>query len=123
MNDLLAQAQKLTAAGVYGLRITLKYVPDLADLPFPDMSANLIVSSDWVETGALPGNIAEVFHKLRPAGGKAYLGSPSPQLSKAQKTKLGQWIKAGSSGSRGRTWLKRAIRCQPEAMILFWHGD
>jgi len=66
---------RLLATGDYGTRVTLRHVESLDDLPFPDLCANLIVSGEALSTGTLPGTASEVFAKLRPQGGKAFLGT------------------------------------------------
>jgi len=72
--------KQLIAQGVYGSRVTLRYVPSLDQLPLPDLCANLIVSGEAV-AGAAPSASAEaVARKLRPCGGRAYIGGSDAGL-------------------------------------------
>jgi len=70
--DAVARGRSaLLAAGLYGARVTLRTVGSLADIPAPDLGANLIVSGEVLATGRLVGDATEIVRKLRPEGGKA----------------------------------------------------
>ncbi|MFQ5809574.1 MAG: PQQ-binding-like beta-propeller repeat protein, partial [Armatimonadota bacterium] len=89
--------EKLLAEGVYGSRVTLRHVESLDRLPFPDMCANLIVSGELIAGGRLGGNAREVTRKLRPEGGKAYLGVPRGAGEGVTRKQLQEWLKGSDS--------------------------
>lgn len=70
-----AAREKLTAAGVYGVQVTVQH-RDLKATGYPRYFANLIVSGRSVEKGgdALP--MAEVNRHQRPSGGAICIGKP-----------------------------------------------
>ena len=65
---------RLREAGSYGERITALAVPALADLPFPDAFANLVVSERAHVAGPPPGSVHEALRVLRPCGGLLLIG-------------------------------------------------
>ena len=75
--DKVATARtNLAKAGVYGSRVTVHQF-DVADLPYSNYFANLIVSDRFVKTGESPTDPALVVRHLKPAGGVMCLGQPS----------------------------------------------
>jgi outer membrane protein assembly factor BamB len=83
----------LLAAGLYGTRVTVHYVKDLAALPYPDFFANLVVSGRSMhEPGA--AFLDQGWQKcLRPYGGMAVFG-PVGALRETQRGPLdgaGEW--------------------------------
>jgi len=85
--------EALLAAGCYGPRLTLHKLDSLADLPFADYTFNLVISDEALTSGALPSSAAEVFARLRPLGGRAYVGAPA-----GKETALQSWLR-GADGS------------------------
>ena len=65
--------RNLTAAGLYGQRVTVHHAPD-GKLPFPDYCFNLVVSDHSVRTGELPNHASEMRRHLRPSGGVLIAG-------------------------------------------------
>ena len=70
--------RRLSRAGVYGTRISVQQVDDLAALPYPDNFANLIVSERMLLDGRCLGTAAEMHRVLRPRGGAAVFCGPDP---------------------------------------------
>ncbi|MGD8240246.1 MAG: PQQ-binding-like beta-propeller repeat protein, partial [Armatimonadota bacterium] len=89
--------ERLLAAGAYGSRVTLRHVESLDRLPFPDMCANLIVSGELIAGGQLGGDAGEVMRKLRPEGGKAYLGVPRSDGADVTRKQIQEWLKGPTS--------------------------
>ena len=85
--------EKLQQTGLYGSRITVHHVDDLAKLPLVGHGMNLIVSGRAV-LGQLPaGGGAEVKRLLRPDGGQAIIGQPSGAVkTKLNKPALAKWL-------------------------------
>ncbi|MHC4982405.1 MAG: SAM-dependent methyltransferase [Planctomycetota bacterium] len=93
----VAQARKrLIEAGVYGPRINVRYVPNLAKLPLTGCFANLIVSERMLTHGEFPGTAGEIARVLRPAGGTALLGTSSPKPKALSGASLQSWLKKSS---------------------------
>ncbi len=65
----------LSAAGVYGSRVTVHQF-DVADIPYSNYFANLIVSDRFVKTGESSTDPALVVRHLKPAGGIMCFGQP-----------------------------------------------
>lgn len=84
-----AVRQRLYEAGVYGTRISVQHVPDLAALPYPSNFANLIVSERAIADGQCPGKAAEMYRVLQPRRGRAVLYC----LGKHGRT-VENWLKA-----------------------------
>ncbi|MEO2016702.1 MAG: PQQ-binding-like beta-propeller repeat protein [Fuerstiella sp.] len=85
----------LAAAGVYGSRVTVHQF-DVADIPYSNYFANLIVSDRFVKTGESPTDPALVVRHLKPAGGVMCFGQPG-QSDAATATEA--VVKAGQSES------------------------
>lgn len=68
--------QALSAAGLYGHRITVQQA-DLNAIPYSDYFANLIVSDSLLVTGMIPGDPEKLARHLKPAGGVIALGRPA----------------------------------------------
>ncbi len=95
--DRVAETRKLLRqAGVYGKRITARYVESLAKLPITSNFANLIVSDHIIACGTCPGNAKELFRMLRPDGGVAYLGQPPGASNRMKKSTLEAWLEVAS---------------------------
>jgi len=72
-----AARRALSAVGYYGHRVTI-HQADLADLPYSNYFANLIVSDSLVSGGTLPtANPQDVARHLKPVGGVVCLGRPA----------------------------------------------
>ena len=80
--------QRLLAVGVYGSRVTLQHVASLDRLPLVDGSVNLVISDEALATGRAPGQAAEVARKLRPCGGRAFMGGPG-----AVERFMAEWLR------------------------------
>ncbi|HYV28073.1 MAG TPA: PQQ-binding-like beta-propeller repeat protein, partial [Candidatus Eisenbacteria bacterium] len=83
----------LDHAGLYGVRVSVHH-GSLANLPYGNYLANLIVSDNLLLSGELPGDAAEMYRCLRPCGGVAYLGQPKAASGKRlSRSDLGSWLK------------------------------
>jgi outer membrane protein assembly factor BamB len=72
-----AARRALSSAGYYGHRVVV-HQSDLADLPYSNYFANLIVSDALATGGTLPGaNFQGVARRLKPVGGVICLGLPA----------------------------------------------
>ncbi|APZ91926.1 PQQ-binding-like beta-propeller repeat protein [Fuerstiella marisgermanici] len=67
--------KRLADAGVYGSRVTVHNF-DVADIPYSNYFANLIVSDEFVKTGKLKTDPTLIARHLKPAGGVMCLGQP-----------------------------------------------
>jgi outer membrane protein assembly factor BamB len=87
--------EALSKAGYYGSRITIHH-GSLADVPYPNYFANLVVSDTLVKTGELPDGLKaeSIAHCVKPLGGVIALG-PAANTGEA----LTDWLKA--SGLEG----------------------
>ena len=90
-----AARQALDAAGVYGDRVTVDHA-DLADLPYADYFANLIVSETLLTSDEDPPSKTEFLRLLKPLGGVACLGRPdeaplNPPLP--DKANVDEWLR------------------------------
>jgi len=96
----------LKKAGAYGARITLRHADDLADLPLPPCSANLIVSDRLLAEGKLTGSFETVYTIVRPQGGMIYLGQTPDAPNPLAKAHLETWSQNNkvTQDSQG-TWL------------------
>jgi len=83
--------QRLIEAGAYGARVTLRHVPSLEGLPVPDLCANLIVSGEILVGGMPAPGVEAVWRKLRPHGGRAYLGGPRGAADRGQA--FADWLR------------------------------
>ena len=83
--------RRLDAAGLYGARVTV-HQGDLADVPYPNYFANLVVSGRSVAGESSPGLDEEAARCLRPFGGVACIG----QAGKMKKTIRGELDGAGT---------------------------
>lgn len=93
--EKVAAARKaLTAAGLYGARVSVMQTP-LDALPYADYFANLIVCGESFQSGRIPTPAGELLRMLKPCGGVAYVaGKPaSSNWPKADKT-LSPWLEA-----------------------------
>lgn len=93
--------EALLASGCYGPRLTLRNLDSLTDLPFADYTFDLIISGEALASGALPGSAAEVFAKLRPLGGKAYVGAPAK--AGATRATLEAWLRGADGADQAPT--------------------
>ena len=76
-----ASRQALTAAGLYGHRVTF-HQADGGPLPYSNYFANLVVSDTLMMTGELPP-LHDLAHHLKPCGGVLLLGKPAGAAGKA----------------------------------------
>lgn len=86
--------RKLSDAGVYGTRISVRHVPSLTKLPFIGRSANLIVSERRLLT-ELELDATEVFRLLRPFGGVARFDWERDS-KQPQSTIVKKWLAAAT---------------------------
>ena len=70
-----AARQKLTAAGIYGVQVTVQQ-RDLEATGYPQYFANLIVSGRLVDEGGDSPPVAQVKRLQRPSGGAICIGEP-----------------------------------------------
>lgn len=85
-----AARQKLSAAGLYGSRVTVHH-GDPAQTPYPNYFADLVVSSQALDGGALSED--EMMRVLRPWGGIAVVGD-LPGMRRVERGALpgaGSW--------------------------------
>ena len=85
--------QRLSQAGVYGSRITVRHVKSLAQLPFTRHFANLILSDSMIADGQPVGSAEEMFRVLRPAGGTILLGQPADSAIQVDRKQLEPWLR------------------------------
>ena len=83
--------RRLTAAGLYGVRVTVHHAP-LDATGYPKYFANLVISSHSLRGGADAVSAAEVLRLQRPFGGVACLGEPGQM----RVTRRGALAGAGS---------------------------
>ena len=86
-----AATEKLLEAGLYGPRIKVRHVADMASLPFSKDFFNLVVSGRAVSDGVLVGTAAEALRVVRPSGGHIFMGAPSGLPASA----IHDWFAAG----------------------------
>lgn len=77
-NKVSAARESLSQAGVYGHRVTI-HQADLADIPYSNYFANLIVSDTFLRTGKLPVNPRDFIRHVKPYGGMVVLTRPKEQ--------------------------------------------
>ncbi len=109
--EKVAAARKaLSSAHLYGNRVTF-YQGDLADIPYANYFANLIVSDTQLRTGTLVGNPREIVRHLKPIGGTICLGHPANSPNKTLALDdLRNWLKATALDDAGKiedheTWV------------------
>jgi len=71
-----AARRNLSQAGLYGHRVTI-HQADVADIPYSNYFANLIVSDTLLTSGKLPGDPLVLGRHLKPIGGVFCLGRPA----------------------------------------------
>ena len=98
---LVAARRALSAAGLYGHRITL-HQGDLSSIPYSKYFANLIVSERMLLTGELPAEAGPIVRHLKPAGGVFCLGRPAdaPGAHVATGT-VSEWLQRTQSAVNG----------------------
>lgn len=75
----------------YGQRISVRH-GEVADLPYGEYMANLIVSDTLLIHGKLEADPAEVYRVLRPSGGVAYLGQAGKKSLTVSRESLKRWL-------------------------------
>jgi len=111
----------LMDAGVYGVRVTLRHVEDLAKTPFSDKFFNLVTSERTLAGGRLPGLPAEVRRVLRPCGGTLLV--PLPSAGDPVAGLSDPWAPAGQHGLQRESvgdaaWLR--MTREPESDARWW---
>ena len=101
-----AARQALSAAGLYGHRITFAQAP-LAEVPYSNYFANLIVSDTLLLTGELPPSADRLARHLKPAGGVIALGRPAG-LAPVSADALTAWFERTGLSSQAKTVLSGA---------------
>ena len=86
----------LSAAGVYGSRVTVQQSADLSHLPFTKCSVSLIVSDRMISEGVCVSSASELYRLLEPIHGVAYLGQPRGAAHVLDPAALSAWLAAGS---------------------------
>jgi outer membrane protein assembly factor BamB len=98
-----AARQLLDAAGLYGARVVIEH-GDLAQVPFSDYFANLVVSEEPLLSGQMPAGAAEAFRMLKPLGGTICIGQPAAANGKVKPldtATMRQWLdEAGVDGGQ-----------------------
>jgi outer membrane protein assembly factor BamB len=97
--------------GVYGSRVSVRYVENMDQLPVTGNIANLLVSESILTGKDCPGNALEVGRLLRPGGGIAILGSPADTPEGVTGERLAEWLDAGDvehTRLAGGNWFKVA---------------
>jgi len=97
-----AAREALDRAGFYGKRATV-HQGLLAELPYSDYFANLIVSQNTLTSGVLQCPAKEIVRVLRPCGGVAYLGQTAAAAGlgkKLDRDELDRWL----TGSLAKVW-------------------
>jgi len=98
-----AARRALDAAGLYGARVTVEH-GELAQIPFPDYFANLVVSEETILSDQLPRGAQEAFRVLKPLGGAICIGQPAAANGKVpplQTAAMRPWLAAaGIDGGR-----------------------
>lgn len=95
-----AARRALDAAGLYGPRVRVEQA-DLADLPYADYFANLVVSEEALISGRLRGPAAEAYRVLKPIGGTICIGQPAEAKDKTKPLRpsaVRSWLKAAKGG-------------------------
>ncbi len=102
-NKFAAARANLRTAGVFGGRVALQLV-SLAQQPFPEWFANVIVSARALETGVAPSPAASVISMLQPYGGTLLLGSKHGALDLSAFThpELSAW--SAPAGATSAYW-------------------
>ena len=107
---LVGKARKwLYDKGVYGSRVSVRHVENMAQLPITGHIANLLVSESIVTGKGCPGSALEIKRLLRPGGGIAILGSPSGNLQGVTGEELEKWLDADKvkyTRLAGGEWVK-----------------
>jgi len=107
---LVGKARKwLYDKGVYGSRVSVRHVENMAQLPITGHIANLLVSESIVTGKGCPGSALEMNRMLRPGGGIAILGSPSENLQGVTSEELEKWLDADKvkyTRLAGGEWVK-----------------
>ena len=108
--DRVNKARKwLYGKGVYGSRVSVKYVENLDEIPVTGHIANLLVSETILTGKDCPGNAAEMNRMLRPGGGIAILGKPVDASKGVVGKSLAEWLDVnGIAHTRlaGGNWFK-----------------
>ncbi len=78
-----AARRALDAAGLYGTRVLVEH-GNLAEVPFSDYFANLVVSEEALVSGQMPGHATEALRMLKPCGGMMCIGQPPTAKGKVK---------------------------------------
>ena len=87
-----AAREALRRGGAYGLRVTVRHVSSLSNLPFTGGFANLIVAGGDADGSGFPVPAAELCKYLRPYGGVALMGQPSNATVRLAPDRLEAWL-------------------------------
>ncbi len=97
--------------GVYGSRVSVRYVESLDAIPVTGNIANLLVSETILKGNECPGNALEMNRLLRPGGGVAFLGKPADSKGGAPARRIVEWLKENDlkhTRLAGGNWFKVA---------------
>ncbi|NIA15182.1 MAG: PQQ-binding-like beta-propeller repeat protein [Nitrospiraceae bacterium] len=83
--------EALAQAGAYGARLTVHHVPDLAQLPFTQCFANLIVAGGPIEDARL-ADAGELYRVLRPLGGTLCLVQDDGAPNLLSEKEIRAWL-------------------------------
>ena len=114
-----AARERLTAAGLYGTRVTV-LERDLSDTELPNFMANLVVSAESVRTGRAPGSPEERRRLQRPYDGAVCLGKPG-KMNVAKRGPLegaGEWTHQYASAANPGASTDEVVR-GPLGMLWF----
>ncbi|MFN4258491.1 MAG: PQQ-binding-like beta-propeller repeat protein [Gemmataceae bacterium] len=95
-----AARQALTGAGYYGHRVVI-HQADLADIPYSNFFANLVVSDQYARAGTLPGEPRDFTRHVKPLGGTVYLGRPARAAGQVDAKAARVWLDALALGETG----------------------
>lgn len=96
-----AARQTLSAAGLYGHRVTVHH-GDPSAVPYSDYFANLIVSDRLLRSGKLVGTPSALARHVKPLGGVVCLGRPAEAPGEFPSNQvLAQWLQGMELGPQG----------------------
>jgi outer membrane protein assembly factor BamB len=92
VDDLAAIRKRLSAAGLYGVRITV-HQGDADSVRYGKYFADLVISSQSLDDGPLDASVENPPKALRPAGGVACTGKPGAMqvITRGELAKAGSW--------------------------------
>lgn len=90
-----ASRRLLARTGLYGSRITIHHA-DIADIPYSNYFANLVVSDSYLLTGELPDESSHrILRHVKPLGGVVWLSPGVPDPRGRHLADAGNWLYEG----------------------------